>query len=223
MTMIFILLALALAAPESAAAHDFVRVDARGAVQSIDAASRAIGGLSDVDRGRVSASLGELTRLDPYTGAAMQIPFVLQAQVARIPADRFDPVVAGDWAFLQDGLATHVDLLRSLGVQGVGANDAAVGSRIAGIDAAARRLDAPTRARIAALSDDVEALTGVPRPCPRGPHADFPGHPWTLGMQLGGWHDALRRVQPFATDAATRDEVGRLIALVSAFARASQP
>ena len=67
----------------------------------------------------------------------------------------------------------------------------------------------------------MELLTGVVRPCPRGPHAILPGQPWTLGMQLGGWHDALRRVQPFVTDPVAAAEVGAKIDLLDAYGQAS--
>lgn len=220
--MISLLCALALGAPEISGAHDFVRVDVRGAVQSIDAVSQSVGALTEVDRAVVAASLHELARSDPYTDAALQLPFALDAAVQRIPDDRFDRLVRGDWVALQAGLATHVDVLRSLDVESRELDESGLGSRIAGIVPAARRLDAPARARIEALSDDVEALTGVPRPCPRGPHAVFPGHPWTLGMQLGGWHDVLRRVEPFAEDPATREQVGRLISLIDAYTGATE-
>jgi hypothetical protein len=219
--MISALFGLALAAPDASTAHDFVRVDARGAAQSIDAVSHTIGALAEVDRARVAAALRELAGSDPYTGAALQLPFALDAAVQQIPDDRFDPLVRSDWVFLQTGLAAHVEVLTSLEVEAGGSTDGALRSRIAGIVPAAGRLEAPARARIEALSDEVEALTGVARPCPRGPHALFPGQPWTLGMQLGGWHDVLRRVEPFAADPATREQVGRLISLLDAYGEAS--
>lgn len=88
------------------------------------------------------------------------------------------------------------------------------------VAATVRALPATDRDEEAA-SDRVERATGISRPCPRGPHAAVPGHPWTLGMNLGGWHDALRRVEPFAKDPATRDRVSAMIDALDHFGDAS--
>ena len=84
----------------------------------------------------------------------------------------------------------------------------------------AAEIDLAARAEIDWHSDRVEALTGVVRPCPRGPWALQPGQAWTLGLHLAGWHDALRRVEPFTKDAETRDQIGAMMALLDAYGEA---
>jgi hypothetical protein len=233
------------AAPDDADPHEFVRVDARGALRSIDAVARTIRDLPEADRAEAAASLRALSVMDPYTRAALQLPFALDALVSRIPADAFDPLVRQDWVYLQEGLATHVDVLEALGVdlpvptvgdplsgRGVPLVDldallasddplALTAALLDDIIAIAQRIDAPTQERIEATSDRIEAVTGVVRPCPRGPHAVLPGQPWTLGMQLGGWHDALRRVEPFAMDPATGAQLQAMVEALDVYDSAS--
>ena len=60
-------------------------------------------------------------------------------------------------------------------------------------------------------------MTGIGRTCPRGPWALLPGQPWTLGMQLGGWHDALRRVAPFVEEPEVKAQIDAMIAVLDAY------
>jgi hypothetical protein len=182
---------------------------------------------------------------DPFTRAALQLPFALNVVVAQIPSEAFEPDERAAWLSLQRGLATHVAALDALGVdlavprpgdplhgaevplpdrEALLASDDPLRATAALIDAIiplAQRTDAATRARIDAASDHVEAVTGLTRPCPRGPHAVMPGQPWTLGMQLGGWHDALQRAEPFAVDPAAEAKVQDMLAALAAYGEAS--
>ena len=80
-----------------------------------------------------------------------------------------------------------------------------------------------TKEQIDEHSARVEKLTGVVRPCSRqGPWATLPGQPWTLGMQLGGWHDALRRMQPFDTDPEVAARIDAMIETLEAYGDHSQ-
>jgi hypothetical protein len=89
------------------------------------------------------------------------------------------------------------------------------------IPALAGSIDTATRADIERDSERVASETGVGRPCPRSPWATFPGQPWTLGMQLGGWHDALRRVAPFTRDPEVLAQIEAMVALLDAYGEAS--
>lgn len=246
MIALFLVHAAGAAEPSSGSdPHADVRADVRGTLRSIDAVAAAVDGMPAAARAEATASLRTLSVSDPYTRAALQLPFALSAGLAHLPAEAFDPIARQEWVSLQQGVATHVGVLEALGVDlpapspgdplygarvplldrdALLASDDPVGvtaALIAGIVPIARRIDGGTRARIEAASDRVEAATGVPRPCPRGPESVSPGHPWTLGMQLGGWHDALRRAEPFAQDPGTRAQVRALIELIDGFDDAS--
>ncbi|MEZ4449603.1 MAG: hypothetical protein R3B09_08990 [Nannocystaceae bacterium] len=231
--------------PAELSLAELSRVDARGTHAAISVIAAKIAALDDDARAEAAASLRALSVRCPYTRAAMQLPFALQAAVAAIDAEQLDPLVRGDWDHLQRGLAAHVELLRGLGVDlpapapGDPLHDAAPGlmldrdallasddplaatARLVGaITTIAQGLDPSLAAELDRHSDRLEAITGVERPCPRGPWAVLPGHPWTLGMQLGGWHDALRRVAPFVEDPAARADVEAMIDALDRYAEA---
>ena len=217
-----ILLAGCGTAPEipSATANDLSadqlsRLDVRGTAASISMIADEVRALPPLSVKEASESLQVLLVHCPYTRAALHLPFILHAAVMDIDADSLDPLVQRDWAYLQEGLGTHVDVLGMLGVEfrTLELNQ--------GITTAAKQVDEPTRALIDHHSDRVEALTGVGRPCPRGPWSVLPGQSWNLGMQLGGWHDALRRVQPFV-DADAREDIDALVALLDVYVEATQ-
>jgi hypothetical protein len=231
--------------PVVADPHADVRADTQGTLRSIEAVAATVRGLSATDREDAAASLGALSVSDPFTRAALQLPFALNVVVAQIPPEAFEPAERAAWSSLQRGLATHVAALDALDVdlavprpgdplygadvplldrEALLASDDPLGATAALIDAIiplARGTDAPTRARVDAASDHVEAVTGLTRPCPRGPHAAVPGQPWTLGMQLGGWHDALQRAEPFAVDPAAEAKVQDMLAALAAYGEAS--
>lgn len=236
-------------APDAAAAptaDDLVRVDVRGTAASIGAALAAVQALPPERRAHIATTLDGLTVRCPYTRAAMQLPLALHATVMGIAADRFDPLVRRDWETLQGGLTTHVAVLDALGVElhpprpadalyrpdlgimvdrpTLQASEDPIGltSRLVqAIPALAGSIDTATRADIERDSERVASETGVGRPCPRSPWATFPGQPWTLGMQLGGWHDALRRVAPFTHDPEVLAQIEAMIALLDAYGEAS--
>ena len=209
----------AIAAPTAKSeAEDLSRVDVRGTTASIVEIASTIDALAPERRAEAVASLAFLVANDPYTRAAIQVPATLHSVVASIPSERLDPFVRNDWETLQEGLAVHVALLASLGadVKAPLGVDVMAGV-IAKLPVQAERLDASMLAQIAQHSDRMETATNVIRPCPRGPWAIAPGQPWTLGMQLGGWHDALRRIEPFVTDPDVHAQVTGLIQVLDAY------
>ncbi|TNE86556.1 MAG: hypothetical protein EP330_22720 [Deltaproteobacteria bacterium] len=218
------------------------RVDVRGTTAAITRIAERLAELPDEDRVQASASLAWLVANDPYTRAAMQMPVAMHASVSAIDARRLDPLVAQDWQYLQLGLATHVAALETLGVdltapvpgdglhgevldrEAVLAGPGAVMRTTAFLEDIPRLValvDPETRALMDEHSARVEALTGIGRPCPRTPFAILPGQPWTLGMQLAGWHDALRRIEPFATDPEVHAEVLAMMAMMDASSEAN--
>ena len=236
----------AAADPADPTADDLVRVDVRGTAASIRAVLAQVQALPPERRERAATALRRLTVRCPYTRAAMQLPLALHAAVLAIPADRLDRLVQHDWETLQHGLTTHVAVLDALGVQlqppapgdalyhpelGVmvdrtqlqTSNDpiALTARLVQELPALAASIDAATHSAIDADSEQVALETGVVRPCPRSPWATLPGQPWTLGMQLGGWHDALRRVAPFVHDPDTLAQIEAMIDLLDTFGEVS--
>jgi hypothetical protein len=226
---------------------DLSRVDVRGTATSIAMIARDVKQLSPEDRALAAESLRILSVNDPYTRSALQLPFALQIAVMDIPAASVGSFAHRDWEYLQAGLTTHVAVLESLGVdlpepvEGdhlYGGEHGSMVDRdtlavsddpiratsllIDEITAFAARVDEPTSELISLHSDRVEMATGVGRPCPRSPFTVFPGQPWTLGMQLGGWHDALRRVEPFVLDPEVKGQIGAMNALFDGYGDANE-
>lgn len=196
---------------------DPVREDVRGTTTSIASVHDTVRALSPAQLQEAQASARLLLDGDPYTKASFYLAFALEREVSALPLEAVDPLVRRDWAHLQAGLREHVAVLAALGVAAPAGDPMDAASQaIAGIPAAVASLGAQDRARLAPHHDRLEALTGGARPCPRGPWAAWPGHPWTLGMHLAGWHDALRRVRPFVeADEAAR--IDRMTALLDAW------
>lgn len=216
-------------------------------VPTIRESSAQLAALGSVDRAQAAASLRLLTASCPYTRAAMLLTVVLHDAVQAIP---HAAVSAGAWdelGALQGALALQLGALEGLGLQieapepgGAlfGQPAASVPSRaalrqsadpiakmsasIAGITPIAEGIGADTQAQIEAHSARLEALTGVARPCPRGPWAVLPGQPWTMGMQLNEAHDALVRLAPEAVDAKALAQIDALIGLLDALGAANQ-
>jgi len=220
------------------------RVDVRGTAQSIALIARQIHDLDPQARAQAADSLRILSVSDPYTRSAMQLPIALHRVVQGIPAESLEPLVQKDWLTLQEGLTTHVAVLDALGVDlpMPGPGDPLHGHEDLLVDrgtlltmddpilatslliheltSLAEQVAPPTSERIERHSDRVEEATGIGRPCPRGPHAVLPGQPWTLGMQLGGWHDALRRVEPFVTEPSAQAQVAAMVKVLDAHGEA---
>lgn len=219
------LLLLLTGCADAPSVDDVSRRDVRGTASSIATIAAQVQGLAPAQRDQATASLQVLSATCPYTHAALQLAFALHHEVARIPSDAFDPLVQQDWDTLQQGLATHVAVLAELGVDNTlaTADDPMdlIAQQISQITTRAAAIDNTTAALIHHHSDQVEAATGITRPCPRGPTSILPGQPWTLGMQLGGWHDALRRVRPFATDAHVVARIDAMADALHAFGEAS--
>jgi hypothetical protein len=237
----------ALAAGSSARPADRAGAEPVSTVPSIREVSAQIAALAPAERAQATASLRFLTASCPYTRAAMLLPVVLRDAVRSIPVTAISPEGRAELAALNEALALHVGALEALGVEvkAPTSGDALFGQPAASVPdrAALRRsaepittlsisiaaitpiagtIEAQTQAQIEVHSDRVEAATGVARPCPRGPWAVQPGHPWTMGMQLNEAHDALVRLAPTAVDAGTRAELDALIGLMDALGAANQ-
>lgn len=222
-------------------ADDLSRVDVRGTATSIALLAAQVETLSPEARAEAAESLGVLTANCPYTRAALQLPFALHHSVMAIHPTELPLLVQTDWQYLQQGLATHVSLLGALGVdlaepqasdhlyargEAIVTREALLAapdpvaltaSLLAEIVPVAQQVDESKRALIDSHSDRVEGVTGIGRPCPRSPFCVLPGQSWNLGMQLGGWHDALRRVEPFVEDGEQRERVEAMLALYEAY------
>lgn len=212
------------------------RADVRGTRQAIAMIAQTVDALSPAERAEAAASLRFLVANCPYTRSALMLPIALDAAVSDTDIGRPVAYARWDWGFLQEGLAIHVAVLDALEValpapapgdalyghpaaisrEAVLAADdpiAAVAPMVDSIVEIAAQIDGPTADAIARHSARVEHLTGIVRPCPRGPWSVMPGQPWTLGLQLGGWHDALRRIEP-TVDAPAIEE---MIAVMDAY------
>jgi hypothetical protein len=192
-----------------------------------------------------SEPLRFLTVNDPYTRAALQLPFALLAEVRAIDPDHLDPNARSEWESLRDGLGEHVALLTSLGVDlAVPAPDDFLYGRAQGlVDRAtlslspnpvqlteplidsilpvAAQMDPGTSALVELNSTRVEEATGIVRPCPRGPWSLLPGHPWTLGDRLGAHHEILGRVETRSEHTETRARIQAMLALLDRYEKST--
>lgn len=186
----------------------------------------------------VAESVRFLTRNCPYTRAALSLPFVAHRALRGVvaPADGVAALGA-----VRDQVASHVELLEGmgadLGLPGPGdhlfvadtwtlldadeirASDEAlvrVAAFVADIGALAEVVEPEVREEIEVHSARLEALTGLVRPCPRGPRAVLPGQPWTLGDRLGETHEGLKRLAPSLIDPGSRAAVAELVDLYEA-------
>lgn len=230
----------------SAHPHAPVQVGDGDAGRSMREAADHIAGMSPAERDEAEAALGFLTANCPYTRAAMLLPSVLLDALDEVPAVALDRAGKTELAALREGLALHVATIEALGVRvgSPGPNDQLYGQTTAALPDLARlrrapnavadmahsvalitriaeTIDAQEGARLDAWSARVEALTGVARPCPRGPWSVSPGQPWTLGMELNGWRDELARLATRAVDPAAEAQIDALVSLLDAFGEAS--
>ncbi len=240
----------AMAAPPAPGARvasgDREQADAGATRPSIREAADRIAALPPANRDEASVALRFLTSNCPYTRAAMLLPHVVRDALDALSPAALDPAGRKELEALRDALALHIATLDALHVQVTrpGPDDVLYGRTpaaipdlaslrragdpvadmaysIAQITPIARTMDATTEARLDALSARVEAATGIARPCPRGPWAVSPGHPWTLGMELGGWGDDLQQLATHAADPATRAQLDALVALLDAYGEAA--
>ena len=225
---------------------DVTRRDVRGTAASIAAVTEAVRSLDPARRTAAARSLRFLSVNCPYTRSALQLPFALHQVAMGIETARLDPFVRTDWETLRAGLAAHVGALEALGVdlaapapgdhlhdRGPAAQRSVATLRAAPdpisltdqlldeLPTIAAQLTPATTTLIDHHSTLVEQITGVARPCGRGPWAKPPGQPWTLGLQLGGWHDALRRLAPFAVDDTVRGQITSMIELLARYEETS--
>lgn len=196
----------------------------------------AVGG-DGVAEDAVAAAVEFLTANCPYTRASWTLPFVATEALARVDLDG----AGADVEVLRAQLGDHVALLEGLGVDlrvpegsdhlsaadpttlldvdAVRRSEDPVGDAaafVADVGALAARVDPPTSAAIEEHSGRLESLTGITRPCPRGPHSVLPGHPWTLGDRLGAERDALEALEPSLTDPEAHATVVALLELYEA-------
>lgn len=203
------------------------QVDVRGTVRSIELLQQRVAALSPDQRATVAESMRFLSVNCPFTRAALQLPFALHQAVARVDPDRIDPLVLTDWQYLRHGLATHVSVLEDLGVE---LAQPAPGDHLHGrregttLDREALANTADPIAATATLVDQITLLVDQldePTMEALGLHRDQVthtlDHPSTLGRQLGGWENALRRVEPFAADLETQAQIRQMIATLDRF------
>jgi hypothetical protein len=198
--------------------------------------------LGPAERAQTGDALRALTARCPYTRAAMLLPFVLHEGLAAIPEADLAPAARVELAALRSALASQAEALATLGVEApalgasgplAGHPGAASGAALRGaapdpilvmattisaITPIARGIDDAAQAQLDALSAEVEASTGVARPCPRGPWAVRPGHPWTLGMEQGEARAALARLSAATVNAEARAQLDALVGLIDALA-----
>ena len=202
------------------------RADVRGTASSIGLTLQEIERLSPERLAEVTESYRVLSVNCPYTRASMLLPLALHKVVMGIGVDRMDPLVQRDWANLQRGLTTHVAVLTALGgdlalpVPGdylYGLPDALLVDRdtllaspdpiadtmplILEITPLAEQLDAPATERIERSRQDVDSAIGQA----------------TMGLHLGGWENALRRIEPFVDDPDDRAQVRAMIDALSSW------
>jgi hypothetical protein len=204
---------------DTASLEDLSRADVRGTAAVAAARALQVRAMPDGDRLLARASLATLMETCPYTRHAVLVAFALHEEVQGIPFEHLDPLVQRDWIRLERGLASHVALLEDLGVEAEGLHGDQTALASAQTDLStlldrARAVDPATSELIEHHSEQMETLTGIGRPCPRGPWSILPGQPWTLGTQLAGWDDALRRVQPFVQDGGSAARIATLLELL---------
>jgi hypothetical protein len=232
--------------PDDLQPTDLVRVDVRGTATSIATIAERIAALPPEQAAEAAESLRILSVNCPYTHVALQLPFALHHVVMGISPADLEPFIQTDWAYLQQGLTTHVAVLHALGVNLsiprpgdvlyspdqpqllrrdtlLSTHDplSSTSSLIDSLTTLAGQIDEPTKLLIDLHSARVEEVTGIVRTCPRGPWAVLPGHPWTLGIQLGGWHDALRRIEPFIEDPHHAGKIDAMLDLMGRYEAAN--
>ncbi|MBL8618268.1 MAG: hypothetical protein JNM72_21825 [Deltaproteobacteria bacterium] len=199
------------------------------------ASNAKLAALGPAERAQMAVALRDLTARCPYTRAAMLLPFVLHEGLAAISEADVAPAAQVELAALRSALAGQAEALATLGVEvpapraprpeeptaprGAAPDPIRVmATTIAEITPIARGIDDAAQAQIDALSAQVEATTGVARPCPRGPWAVRPGHPWTLGMEHGEARGSLARLSAAAVNTEARAQLDALVGLIDALA-----
>jgi hypothetical protein len=206
--------------------EELTRVDVRGTARSIELTLQDIERLSPERRAEVVEAYRVLSVNCPFTRASMQLPFALHDVVIEIDAGAMDPLVQRDWANLQRGLTTHVAVVRALGgdlalpapgdhLYGLG--DALLVDRDALLDSPdpiaatmpligeitnlGRQLDGLASERIEVSRHEVDSAIGQA----------------TLGLHLGGWENALRRIEPFVHETHNRARIEAMIEALSSW------
>ena len=186
---------------------------------SIHAIADQVEGLDAASHQEAMVALDALVTDDPYVRAAVQVAVALDRMASRVDPTTFDASGRAAWKTARAQLAAHVAVLDVLG-QDPRALDVGVEQTQSLIDALpylASQVDVSTSVSSEAHSERLEALTGATRPCPRGPWATLPGHPFTLGMQLGDAEAGIRAARATLTDDAAAAQVDAMLALLEAY------
>jgi len=203
---------------------ELTRADVRGTARSIALTLQDIEALTPERRAAVTESYRVLSVNCPYTRASMMLPLALHAEVMGIDAHGLHPLVQRDWANLQRGLTAHVAVVAALGgdlaspepgdhLFGAGpelladrhallASPDPIGRTwplVRAISFLVNGLDGPTTERIELARQEVDKAVGQA----------------TMGLHLGGWENALRKIEPFVDDDVVRGRIQRMIEVSS--------
>jgi hypothetical protein len=198
------------------------QVDARGAAQSMAIVRKDIEALPRARRAEAAAALHALVQDCGYTRASMQLPLVLQPQIAALDPEHMGPFVRADLALLQQGLTDHVATLDLLEVTlpmphrgdflyerpgmvdraGLADLEDPLGSTGVLVEGFSNDFDDASLERVRRNTDAVGAATG---------------HNWALTPQLRGWLHTLRRIEPWVIDARSRAQVNEMIGLLELY------
>ena len=203
-----------------------IRADVRGTARVTELVLADVQRLDPQRRKEVVEAYRVLSVNCPFTRAAMLLPFALHKTVQGIGIDNIDGLVQREWASLEQGLTTHVAVLTALGVDLampmpgdhlLGIGDALLIDRatllaspdpiaaamplIDGITPVARSIDDTVGQHIQENREKVDAAIGQA----------------TLGLHLGGWENALRKIEPFVLFEEDAAKVRRMIEAIQAW------
>lgn len=215
---------------EPSLGEDLSRVDVRGTTTATEAVLKQVRSLTPAQRSKAAESLRVLTLNCPYTRATVQVPLAVHRVVMGIDPEGIDAFVRRDWAMLQRGLTAHVAIFDALEADLPLPETA---------DYLFVEADTPvivTREALLASPDPLAATWPLVEGNERLVEGYDQGtrdhiehhiqrmredtlHPWALASHTQGWMDALRRIEPFVSDANTKAAVRDLIDLLDAHSR----
>ncbi|MBX2797028.1 MAG: hypothetical protein KTR31_05155 [Myxococcales bacterium] len=208
--------------------EELARADVRGTAQSTTRVLQHVRALDPAQREAASAALRALQVTCPYHRSSVQLPLALRAVVSGIDPMDLDPLIQADWQRLLQGLDAQVAVLDALGVE--------LPLPVEGDYLHGRVYpDAPlTRAQLAEsgdpLADTRPLLASVPFVVDDYDDAIkgvIHGHvevldeatagQWPLKLQILGWRNALKRIQPFLTDSERAARVEQMIRVIDEY------
>ena len=196
------------------------RVDVRGTATAIGLTLQDIERLTPERRARLVANYRVLAANCPYTRASLLLPQALHQVVQGLDVDQLDPLVHHQLADLKRGLATHVAVLDALEVDLAAPQP---GDHLHGlpddilIDRSTLESSDDPIAAIAPLIEQVNPLAeqlhgdALERVETHRQQAEVLLGQASMGVTLGAWESALRRIEPFVQDEAAAEDVRRLI------------